>query len=154
MRMYSALFNNVAVSAAQDIFEIVAPSTAMVVVHSCFLGQVTDYGDAASEGLRVQFIRGHTGSGSGGSTVTPVRLGGNNYPTAASTVEANNTTPASGGSPDTVFIDVFNIQVGWQYIPPPEQRIYVRPSERLVLNLPTAPADAITMSGTLIFEEI
>ena len=60
MSIFSAAFAGVAVSAAQDVFEIVAGSTKRVILRKIFLGQYTDFGDANAEILSVQIIRGYT----------------------------------------------------------------------------------------------
>lgn len=52
-RMYSATFELVAATAAQDLFEINAPADASVVVHGVWLSQSSDVGDAASEMLNI-----------------------------------------------------------------------------------------------------
>lgn len=150
--MYSAVFGGVAISAAQDLFEIVSPSTKAVVLHSVTFGQTSDHGDAQAEGGRIQIIRGYTTSGSGGSAPTPVALQGAGA--AASTVEVNNTTIASNGSPLVLVEDTINFQIGYQHRPTPEERIVIPPSTRLVVRLQAAPGDAITADGTIIFEEI
>lgn len=150
--VYYASFSGVAVSAAQDVFEIVAPSTKRVKIRSIVLGQYSDFGDAAAEILSVKIIRGFTTSGSGGSTFTPVnrRSGG---AVAGSTVEINNTTVAQDGTGATLISDVFNVAAGWLHNPPPSEQIWMAASERLVVRI-TAPADALTMSGTVVLEEV
>jgi hypothetical protein len=153
MGMYSAQFNNVAVTAAQDFFELVAPSSRPIRIHAIYLSQTSDLGDAAEEILRVLLIRGHTTSGSGGSTPTPVPLR-SGFVAAGTTAEANNTTAATAGSPVTCHADAFNIRGGWVYVPTPEARIEVAGGERFVVNLPSAPADSLTMNGTIVFEEL
>ena len=65
MSIFSASFSAVAVSAAQDVFELVAPSTSRVAIRSISLGQYSDAGDAAAELLSVLIMRGHTTSGPG-----------------------------------------------------------------------------------------
>lgn len=151
--IYSAVFGGVAVSAIQDLFEITAPADAAVLIHEIKIGQSSDYGDSEAEGLRVQLTRGHGTSGSGGSAVTPTPLEAG-FAAAGSTVEANNTTQASAGTPVVLYEDAFNAQIGWHYLPTPEARIVLSPSALFVVELPVAPADAVTMSGTMIFEEI
>ena len=148
--MYSAVFEEVAVTAVQDLFEIVAASDAVVIIHGIWLSQSSDAGDSESEQLNVLIHRGST-SGSGGSTPTPrpLEVG---FPAAGSTVEANNTTQSTEGN--QIFADSFNVMAGWQWIPTPEMRPVLSPSGRLIVELQTAPADSLTMSGTLIFEEI
>lgn len=151
--IFSAQFNNVAVTAAQDLFELNAPSTGPVVVHRCIITQTSDFGDAQSEILRILAIRGYTTSGSGGSAPTAVDLG-LTAATFGGTVEANNTTAASAGSPVTLHAEGWNVAGAFDYLPTPETRIWVPASGRLVFNLPSAPADSLTMSGTLIFEVV
>lgn len=149
--VYSATFSGVAATAAQDVFELVAPSNARLTIRKVLVGQYSDFGDAQAEILSVTILRGHTSSGSGGSTPTPVSVNGYAPPSAA-TVEANNTTVASGGSPETVIADVVNVAAGWYYEPPPEERISISDGERLVFRI-NAPADSLTLNGTVVFEE-
>jgi hypothetical protein len=150
--MYAASFGAVAVTAAQDVFEITAPSNKCVVLHEIAIEQASDAGDAQAELLRIQAIRGFTSSGSGGSGVTPAPLESGSA-AAGSTVEANNTTVATTGATATLFDRAFNVQIGFFWQPTPECRIVLSPSQRLVVRN-TAPADALTMHGTMIFEEI
>lgn len=149
-RMYSAVFTDVAVTAAQDLFEINAPATANVIVHGVWLSQKSDTGDAAAEILGLLIHRGST-SGSGGSTPTARPL---NTADAAfgGTVEANNTTQSTEGN--NLLSWHWHIAAGLQWIPTPEMRLVIPPSGRLIIELTAAPADALTMSGTVIFEEI
>lgn len=150
-RMYSANFDAVAVSAAQDLFELNAPADAVVVLHSVRLGQSSDAGDSEAEMLRVLISRSTGSSGSGGSTLT-ARAHETGTASFGGSVESNNTTQAT--TTTEILADVFNIQAGWLYCPTPEERIVLSPSARLVIELPAAPGDSITMSGTITFEEI
>lgn len=149
-RMYSAVFEKVAVSAAQDLFEIVAPSDAIVVIHSIKLGQSSDAGDSESEQLNILLHRGST-SGSAGSSVTPspLQVGDAAF---GGTVEANNTTQGTEGT----FIDAicFNVMAGMQEILTPELEVVLSPSGRLIIELQDAPGDALTMNGSVQFREI
>lgn len=156
-RMYRAPFSAVSVSAAVDVFEVLAANGLPFVLHSVVLGQSSDYGDAQAEGLSVLVKRatGSYTSGSGGSTVTPTKS--TNDPSAGPTPETNNTTQASAGSGalTTIHADAFNVQGGFQFLPTPEERASLTflPTEACVVSI-TAPADAITLSGTLVFEEL
>lgn len=149
-RMYSATFEEVAVTAAQDLIEIVAASDSVVVIHSVSISQSTEAGDAQSEMLNLLYHRGST-SGSGGTTVTPAPM---NLGDAAfgGTCEANNTTQSTEGT--ILRAENFNVLAGYIWQPTPEERIVVSPSGRLIIELQTAPADSVTMSGTVVFEEI
>ena len=152
-RMYRASFSKVSVTAAQDLFEIVAPADAVVVLHGFRFSQSTDVGDAAEEILNIAVKTGATTSGSGGSSVTPVpsSLGDAAF---GGTVEANNTTKASNGT--IVMHDPvgMNVRVGVDVVYTPEERIVLSPSARMTIELIDAPTDALTMSGVAVFEEI
>jgi hypothetical protein len=117
------------------------------------LGQNTDVGDAAEEILDIQLTSGHTTSGSGGSAVTPVPR---EFGDAAfgGTVERNNTTQASAGTIVEHHNWSWNIRAPFDRVFTPEEMPILSPSRRACLELPAAPADSITMSGTITFEEI
>lgn len=153
---YSVVFDAVAVTVAQDLFELTAPADAVCKIISCVIGQVTDAGDAESELLQITLRRGQGAtSGSGGSAGTEVTLEAG-FAAAGSAVEINNTTQmvAGGGSLQVLREEAFNVQVGWLYQPTPEEYIYVSPGDFFTVALDTAPSDSLTMSGTLIWEEL
>ena len=155
-RVYSAQVNGVAATAAQDVFELLTPADLVVCVHSVFIGQTTDAGDAEAEMLGVQIKRGSGSitSGSGGST--PSMFPHVFSDTAAScTLEANNTTIAvvGAGALSILQAESFNVQAGWYYTPTPEERIWLSPSQYFIVTM-TAPADSITLNARIVFEEI
>lgn len=152
-RMYTVQFSGVAVTAQQDFFELVAPADAVVLVHEISLSQSSDVGDAAEEGLSVQLKSGATVSGSGGSAPTPVptSLGDAAF---GGTTEANNTTKANTGTIVTHYSWNWNIRVPFQQIFTPETRPLLSPSRRATLELATTPADSLTVSGYIVFEEL
>lgn len=152
-RMYTVQFTNVAVTAIQDLFEIVAPADAVVVLHSVHFGQQSDVGDAAEEILRILLSRGQTTSGSGGSSRTPMPMQFGD-PAFGGTVEINNTTQATGGTITTLCTWSWNIRGPLDHIWTPETRPVLSPSQRCCFELPAAPADSLTMSGFVTFEEI
>lgn len=164
MAIYTATFSAVAVSAAQDFFSILAHSSTRVRVIDCRLNQYSDFGDAQAEIISVLVIRSYTVAGSGGSAVTPANLMGHAGALAAvSTVRANDTTVATTGTPITLVADGWNVAAGWSLRdtlrPATDRRaqqgeeIIVEAGQRLVFRI-TAPADALTCNGTLVFEEI
>lgn len=152
MPVYSVTFSAVTVSAQQDLFEVVAPSAGIVIIHGYELFQTSDHGDAQAEGLQLLVVRGHTTSGSGGSSFTPTRQNVNDA-SASSTCEVNNTTIASAGSAATYLAGGWNVQGGAEKWWTPETRPMLRNAQIGVLRM-SAPADAITLSGTLYFEEL
>lgn len=152
-RIYTAQFTDVAVTAIQDLFEIVAPSTAVVVIHDLHISQRSDVGDAAEEILSIQLTSGHTTSGSGGSSYTPIKkeVGDAAF---GGTVEVNNTTQAVSGTIVTHYSWQWNIRGPFDKVWTPETRPVLSPSRRACVELPVAPADSLTMSGSITFEEI
>lgn len=151
MPMFSGQFNGVAVAVAQDLFELNAPAGSPVCVHRCVITQTSDFGDAQEEILRVLIIRGFTTSGSAGTAPTAVDLG-NTSQTFGGTVEANNTTVASAGTTAVLHSEGWNVRGAFDFLPTPETRLWIPASGRLVVNLPSAPVDSLTVSGTLVFE--
>lgn len=151
-RIYTAQFNGQAETVAQDAFELVAPADSVVIVHSIELSQSTEVADAAEEMLTVTLKSGQTVSGSGGATTTPVPV---NFGDAAAgaACETNNTTQASTGTIVTHAAWDWNIRGEFIKIWTPETRPVLSPSRRMTVDI-SAPADSVTFSGTLIFEEI
>ena len=151
-RIYSAIVRTAGASALQDLWEVNAPATAIVILHSVRLGQTTDFADAEAEVLPVQIsLTTNAVAGSGGTTPTaaPHEVGSTAF---GGSVEANNTTQTTVTTER--ISDAWNIQAGWLYQPTPEERIIMSPSAAWVVELPAAPSDGITMEGTITIEEI
>ena len=150
-RVFAATISAVAVTAAQDVFSILAPGNKRVKIREVVLSQYTDFGDAAAEILSVLVVRGYTTVGSGGSAVTPRNLVSAGGGTGAS-IRANDTSVATGGTAEVLRATSWNIQSEWVYIPDQPERAVLMPGQRLVVRI-TAPADSITLNATLVFEE-
>jgi hypothetical protein len=154
-RVYTVQFDNVSVSAIQDLFEITPADDKPVDILGLFLSQtgVADVGDANEECLPVQIIRGFTTSGSGGSAPTPAPI--DPIDTASGfTSEVNNTTVANTGTTATLHSDNFNVRVGYQnWWPDGCCPGASQANTTIVVRLTRAPADAITLSGTLYVRE-
>lgn len=151
--VYTVSFEGVVVTAVQDLFEINASSTKPLRILGLMLSQYTEEGDAQDELLRLRVRRGLATSGSGGSAPTPAPLS----PSSAAssfTAEVNNTTQASTGSPVTLHVDAFNVRAGYCLILPPEMQWEIQVSGRLTIELNEAPADSVTMNGTLYVMEM
>jgi hypothetical protein len=152
-RIYSVVFSAVSVSAAQDLFELTPADDKPIEIVGIELGQSSDSGDAADEQLQISIIRGHTTSGSGGSSPTPAPL----VPadTAAGfTSEANNTTIASAGTTATLHTGCWNVRAGYINWFPEGCRPTAGQGNTTMVVRTTAPADAVTMSGTLYVREL
>lgn len=152
-RIYAVTFEGVAVTVAVDFFEVLPATQKPCKLLGLMLSQSSDVGDAAEEILRIKVIRGHTTSGSGGTAGTARPC--NPADTAAgATVETCNTTIASVGTAVDLLADAFNIRSGYQFWWTPETAPVVANAETAVVRLMAAPADSLTMSGTLYFEEL
>lgn len=153
MAMQVSQFNGVAITAQQDLFELLAPTSTRVKLYMVKLTQTTEVGDAMEENLSILFKRGQTTTGSGGSTATPVALSAVDT-AGSSTVKANNTTKASGGTIVTFDADVWYERSPYLWLPVPEARPIITANTRMTIELATTPADSITANGYLLFEEL
>jgi hypothetical protein len=135
-----------------DAIELTEPGTGMILVRRVFMWQTTDLGDAAEEVLRVEWIRGHTTSGSGGQTavITPLHtLDG----AATFLAELLNTTIATAGTPLSLAPQGWNIRIPLDILYPPGEYISARDGQRLVFRV-SAPADAITVNCSCLVEQL
>lgn len=152
-RTYVVTFSAVAVSAAQDLFELLPASNRPIEIVGIELGQTSDAGDASDELLQISIIRGFTTSGSGGSSATPVPM--SPLDTAAGfTAEVNNTTVATTGTTTTLHTGAWNVRAGYINWFPEEARPVCSSTQTSLVVRQTAPADAITMSGTIYVREL
>jgi hypothetical protein len=152
-RLYAVSIVAQAVSVAVDLFEIAPADDRPVALHALSIGQTSDVGDAAEELLGITIVRGHTTSGSGGSASTPAPLAPNDA-AAGFVAETLNTTLASAGTAVTLHADVWNVRAGYQYIWTPETRPVATQANGTIIVRHTAPADSLTLSATLLIEEL
>lgn len=152
-RTYTVQFNAVAITAAQDLFEISPADDKPVRLLGLVVGQYSDVGDSNSENLSLSIIRGYTSSGSGGSAFTALPLDPNDS-AAGFSAEINNTTVANTGTAVTLWSDVWNTQAGYQvWFPEGAQPQASQANTTIVVRI-TAPADSITTNATLIVQEL
>lgn len=158
-RIYSVLFENVSIAAAQDLFAIVPASNKPIRLLGFSLapvGGVDDVGDAEEENFRLQLISGHTTAGSGGTAPTPRPLSAIDT-AAGATARVNDTTAASGGTAVNLWAGGVNVRAGIDVVFPEKMQFMLSvatANNRLVLRMLSTPADAVAMSGTLYFEEL
>lgn len=152
-RTYTVAFNAVAVTAASDLFEITPADDKPVEIVGLEIGQYTDAGDAADEMLGLQIIRGFTASGSGGSSATPTAVSPSDG-AAGFTAEVNNTTLANTGTTTTLVSTAFNVRAGYVNWFPLDARPAANQGNTTIVVRLTAPADSLTMNGTLYVREL
>jgi hypothetical protein len=157
-RAYSAGFSAVAITAAQDLFEIQAPTDAVVVILGIKINQTTDVKDAEEEILRIEQVRGvgSTTTGSGGSTATsqPVEDGDVAF---GGTVKVNNTTRmvAGSGTLETTGLGQgWNVRIPYDYVFPEKEQPVISPGNRWTCAVAAAPGDSLTVSGEVTFVEV
>jgi len=152
-RLYSLEFGASTVAANVDFWEIQPADDKPIKIHSIYLSQSTETGDAQEEMMQVQIIRGQTTSGSGGIVPTARPLNRSDA-AFAGTIECLNLTTATAGSFHKMHTEAFNVRTGWFYCPIPENRIQVSQADAtVVVRLLTVPTDPINFLGTIYFEE-
>jgi hypothetical protein len=152
-RVYKTFFENVTISAVQDVFLLKAGSANGVELHQIDLsaGGVTA---PAEIRLRLKVLPATVTNGSGGSapTISPADSGDSKSATA--TVRTNDTTQATtSGTSKTLQAHQWNVLAPWQYLPAPEDREIIQAGEAIVLDMPGSPASTI-VSGTIAWREL
>jgi hypothetical protein len=150
-RIYTVGFQDVAVSALQDMVEILVPTAGVIEILRVEVAQKSDYGDAAAEGASWRLVRATGASGSGGSAATPAQ---HSHGDAASTCtcETNNTTLAT--TRVAIIPRAFSVQAGDLWLPTPRETIRIKAAHFFCVELIANPADALTMSASVTFEEL
>ena len=153
-RIYSVAFGAVSIAAAQDAFEISPADDKPVEIVGITFDQTgnADVGDAAEEFIRWTVLRGHTTSGSGGSAPTPRPLDPSDV-AAGFASEANNTTIASAGTAVVLHEGAFNVRSDYIFWWPEGMAPKANQGNGTMVVRLSAPADAITISGTLYLRE-
>jgi hypothetical protein len=153
MRLYTVSIDAVAVAASQDLFGLLATSGMAFKLHCIELGQKTI---TTWEAKEIKLVRNPTTAtvGSGGSAATPRPM--NNGDTAATvTARINDTTgQTTNGTQAIIFSRTWEFLNGFFWMPAPEDRPIIAPSQGCSLKLPTAPSASMTVSGYMLIEEI
>jgi len=133
-------------TAAGDIVELIAPSTAIVIVHALWLHQSTSETDDSTSLLLSRV--GTSGSGGGSITPTPTEVGDSAF---GGTVEEGNTTDSSGNT--VLYNWGISLLAGFEKIWTPELRPVISPSGAIVLTTGDAVSE-VTLEWGIEFEEI
>lgn len=152
-RMYSALVEAVAATAVQDLVSIVAPTNTSVKIHRLKVWQTTDLGDAQEEVIRLRMRSGQTSAGSVGTSGTINPIDEENSMASGATVRFNDTTQASGGTIVSNWGDGWNIRVPYTEVWTPQTQPKIKGGVRATFEMVAAPADSITLSVYLEWEE-
>ena len=153
-RVYVVDIAATAITVAADIIEITPADDKPIEVLGFELLQTTDLGDAQEEVIGVEWIRGHTVSGSGGAAPTPRPVNPSDA-AAGFTAETLNTTAANTGTTVILQHHGWNIRIPTQVIYTPEACPQAsQGNTTLILRMLAAPADSITMSGYVLVREL
>lgn len=153
MRLYTVSFSDVAISATQDLFGLLCTANMAIKIHCIELGQRTL---TSWEAKNVKLVRNPAVAtvGSGGNAATPRQL---NPGDAAGTATAriNDTTnQTTSGTQAILFAREWEFLNGFFWMPAPEQRPIIAPSQGVALQLQTAPSAPMTASGYIEYEEL
>lgn len=140
-----------------DLWEVLPADDLPCKIRGIRLGQTSEVGDTAEEGLRISIIRmtATVTSGSGGTAGAPENVAKSGQaPGFAS--ETNNTTVATT-SGDTEIVE----ELSWNVRNSPFEIWYPDPAfapkaiqaQALLVRMQTTPADDFTFAGTLWVEE-
>lgn len=145
-RGYTVTMDAVAVTAAQDLIEIVAPSDGVCIIDRVEVSQETQ---TSSEALAIQLHRS-SASGTGTSaTPRPIQAGDAAFGGTAEVDHSADTTPSV-----VLLRSGWNVLAPYIWHPTPEERIIVPPSGVFVVRLESAPGASMTMSAVVSFREI
>lgn len=152
-RKYWVDLTPTAITVAADLFELTPADDKPIKVLAVNLHQTTDFGDAQAEIISVVWVRGNTTSGSGGSAPTPRPCVASDA-AAGFTAEVANTTAASSGTAVNLPRHGFNVQGGLERPYAPEECPEASQGVLLVLRMAAAPADSLTIGGSILVEEL
>ena len=149
-RVYTIGFNNVTLSAVQDLFGLYTGTGMAIEIHFIKLGQVTQTTIGGLR-LRMRHLLATVTSGSGGSVLTPAPALPNDV--AATTVaRANDTTQASSSTVKDLP-DTWDLPFGFIWMPPEADRIVIKPSEAFIVSLDGTPGSLVA-NGHMAFAEL
>jgi hypothetical protein len=152
-RLYTISIADVAVTAAQDLINITATSGMAFKLWRVELGQKT-LTSWEAKGIIIKRFPATVTAGSGGSAATPRPVNGGD---AAATITAriNDTTPmTTSGTAVTMLARDWEFLNGFIWVPMPDERPVIAPSQGLNINLVTAPSASMTVSGFAVVEEL
>ncbi len=156
-RFYSASYTGTITNAGgnTDLLELLPADDKPCKLRGLKLGQLSEVGDAAEEGVSITIYRmtATVTSGSGGSTVTPSPIDSADIAFGGA-CEMNNTTVATTSGSSTVMEELaWNIRSSPFETYWPDWAIKAKQGEGLIIRLNTTVADDVTASITVWLEE-
>lgn len=156
-RLFTVDFNDVTVSAIQDLLTIKAGATQPIIVHSVQFSQKT-LTSWEGKNIRFRYTPNTVTLGTGGTTPTPRGTDAGGMAAASSaTIHANDVTTfaTSSGTITDLWSEEWAFLNGFLWVPAdPRGRILIKPTDALAIHLDTAPSSAMVASGSVQYEEI
>lgn len=149
-RICVARFAPTATTTKTDLWEITWAADRPGEIMGWTIFQTTDLGDANEEVLELTIERGVT-AGSGGTASTEIDYGGRGESTPDSTINHMVTTAHTGGT--IIFSKGWNIRIPEEFWLPPELYAYSDAGTDPITVTMSAPADSITVGGSLFWRE-
>ncbi len=158
-RIYAVPYTGTIANAGgdSDLLEILPADDKPCTLLGWSIGQTSEVGDAAEEGLRVSVIRlpATVTGGSGGSAVTPAKTNSTDA-AAGFAAECNNTTVATTSGSAEIFGEHAWNERGspWDFFYPDKRYApQAKQGEAIVVRMQTTPADDLTGAVTFWVEE-
>jgi hypothetical protein len=152
-RIYSITKAATAVTAVQDLCSILATLGMAFRVHEVVISQ-TGQTTVGNLNFSLKRLPATVTVGSGGTAVTPQKMN-NGDASATVTARCNDTTQATtSGTVSVLRAEAWNPINGYQYMPYPDDQPIIAPSQGFVVSLDSAPASSISLSITVVVEEI
>ena len=150
--VYRASIKITGVTTAKTLIYLTAPATAVIEILSA---RVTDYNEDTSEQILVELNRIATLGTPTATTLTPKPTEEGSSASAA-TCKGNVTAsePTYDADTDSIANHGSNKLGGWEYVPLPEERPIVKPSDTVGLRLIDAIANSSGIIAEITYREI
>ncbi len=155
-RRYQVTFENVTVSAAQDLVLITGAAGKMMRIVRAWVNSTNTTAPTNQQiRLRARVLPATVTVGSGGTTgITPSRVDPGDAACSSATCGANNTTQATtSGTAVVLYANGANIFAGEQKTWQPGKEPTIGPSEAFVWELLSTVTGTVAMSGGVEFDE-
>ena len=152
-RVYNIMFENVAVTAAQDLVQVKGAAGKIVRIRRAWVGSSDTTAPTDQQvRIRCRFLPTTVTDGSGGSTPAISKVDPGDA-SASLTALVNNTTPATT-SGTAIVLDVGSPNIKGGYDVPFDSRPPIGPSESFVFELLSTVSGTVHLSGGVQVEEI
>ena len=142
--------------ALRDLFEILGATDTRYRLHQLELSQHSEVAGASDEKYLIEIYSATAAAtpSSGGTAGAPTRYLDKGA-TALCTANYNATQVGGTSTDETLrWSGVWHANESFNYEPATDKRIQVGLSGRLTVRMPTVPADALSLNGTIVWEEI